>query len=220
MTTQTTTTDITTATITASSAIECLAKRFAEIDTKRKDTNRRNHLQYIRKIDGIKVLVFFNTTTDNKYSNILVESWSLYHPEDFDENEEEDNIRLYWGKCLELDETKSLVENYTHNLTKHIAEIKSLRFHNYEGKFQTYAEKTYNEGDLWSAIFPETETTIETYIGKECCVCDKRTTRELASCPHIVCVRCSDQIKVIWDDEKECQIRPCPLCREDIYYRR
>lgn len=48
-----------------------------------------------------------------------------------------------------------------------------------------------------------------------CCVCYEANS-VLTSCLHNVCRKCHSKIKYIYDDEMEMEVKPCPMCRQEI----
>lgn len=48
-----------------------------------------------------------------------------------------------------------------------------------------------------------------------CCVCYEKTNTK-TRCKHSLCLKCWSKLQII-DDEEDCLIISCPLCRENIY---
>jgi len=49
----------------------------------------------------------------------------------------------------------------------------------------------------------------------ECCVCHEQTNFKTC-CNHTVCIECMSKIKPARDEDRECNMIMCPLCREPI----
>jgi hypothetical protein len=105
-------------------------------------------------------------------------------------------------------------EILSNTLDKMKRKLLELQFSIFSGVFITTTPKFEMESSFFEDI-----PTIK-FKGEECCICHDITNTK-TKCEHYLCVPCFQQIKIIQDEDDEDGehlLRPCPLCREDIFY--
>jgi hypothetical protein len=173
---------------------------------------RHSYLYYfkgIKSLQGINCILLLNFTfklyidKPNSYKVFL----KIQHPEMDDDEEEVDHL---YGKLLgdyqNFDEENvSLVLDQLKQL------LSTLQFNILQGNFNS-TDHTYSAvrdffGDIQGFVFS----------GNDCCVCGEVRVNTKTKCKHYLCIPCYQQLNFVHNEEYG-EIRPCPLCRENILY--
>lgn len=85
--------------------------------------------------------------------------------------------------------------------------VNSLRYNNKTGKIEDGEE---NDNQFFRDLI--SNSNISFREEDQCCVCEEKT-KTRTPCDHTLCLICWSKIKPV-EDEK-----PCPICRESIYFK-
>jgi hypothetical protein len=160
----------------------------------------------IKSVDGVRVWATLDlnrkTCGGTHISLTIATAHSVNTPDD---EGYPGNISLYTSIKLkviehECDITPCMLETI-------FADVPKLKFNKMEGRLQTEPIE-----DMYSFLneFENVETEYQ-----KCCVCLDNTSTTTC-CNHHLCYQCLGNIKPTRDEDIDCSIILCPICREEI----
>jgi hypothetical protein len=179
------------------------------------------HFGSIKSIRGIDCIVHLeiafglaNDGDPNKFRALI----KIIHPNMDDEELAVDHLySKILGHYLNFDE-----ENLSNALDKLLELLPTLQFSIFGGVFLTKPSMMTTEINFFQGI-----EGLE-LKGQKCCICQEHIVNTKTKCEHYLCVPCYQEINFVIqhidcgedtdDDDDECEVRPCPICRRDIRY--
>lgn len=159
----------------------------------------------IKSVDGVRVYTSIRKTYDGTHLMLTIATANMVYREDTDDREP-DNEPLYTSSKLKVIEHES---DITPSMLETIfADVPKLKFNKMDGRLQT---EPIDDPEF---AFLETFENVETAFEK-CCVCLDNTSTTTC-CGHHLCYQCLGNIKPTRDEDMDCSIILCPICREEI----
>jgi hypothetical protein len=162
----------------------------------------------IQSIHGINCNIMLRFCFDHdktEFSTVLI----IYHDDMF--SDEQNEFLVYLDRIGTYE--KFNTETLSTVLDDMKTELSKLHFSLFSGQFINKPSIIFQEMEFFQDI-PSIKT-----MGEECPVCQDCITITKTECGHTLCVPCFQTIKKR-NDENGNEIRPCPICREDITYTR
>ena len=165
----------------------------------------------IKQLCNISVIIYLEILPTS-YAGLMICSTRLLnkHYNDFQFN----SLTLH-EYSKEESERNFDVSYFTHIINKLESELKTITFNKKIGEFhQSVKEELENdiENDFLNLFKDFSNIKLDCDV---CCVCYEQTHTK-TKCNHSLCFLCSENIKLEpEDDDDECLILKCPICRQD-----